>query len=111
MQLKAWLKKLLSFNPRTREGANFTCFITLNDTSVSIHAPVKVRTNLLKLQQDASSFNPRTREGANVAFLNIAPALLVSIHAPVKVRTFQTDGVPLRLTVSIHAPVKVRTSL
>ena len=61
----AWL---LSFNPRTREGANIIKPSTQWVITVSIHAPVKVRTAMLASTENGLlSFNPRTREGANLA--------------------------------------------
>ncbi len=41
-------------------------FAALSAISVSIHAPVKVRTNIKPLFIILACFNPRTREGANI---------------------------------------------
>ena len=58
----------ISFNPRTREGANDPPDKLGSQVIVSIHAPVKVRTKNTIADIVVSSFNPRTREGANSLF-------------------------------------------
>ena len=65
----------ISFNPRTREGANDTSAYPTVYLYVSIHAPVKVRT--------MSRYCPYVLE-------------MVSIHAPVKVRTVWRCSMSLR---------------
>ena len=60
----------IGFNPRTREGANVTIQFERHwVATVSIHAPVKVRTaGRINIAVGETGFNPRTREGANRCF-------------------------------------------
>ncbi len=54
----------LSFNPRSREGATTTRDPYIDDSGVSIRAPVKERpVKGAKLTRQIG-FNPRSREGA-----------------------------------------------
>ena len=53
-----------SFNPRTREGATYADKYEDGSYMVSIHAPVRVRLPPLFIQAYKKCFNPRTREGA-----------------------------------------------
>ena len=96
------------FNPRTREGCDFTVVFTSQSFVVSIHAPVKGATCQMQVNQrqhfvsihapvkgatrltiliitDLKRFNPRTREGCDDVVLSCNPEdNYVSIHAPVK---------------------------
>ena len=105
--INAITKVHIRFNSRTREGATnflsisflvlpfqFThpwgcdrfCIGQFPSTSVSIHAPVRVRPS-----------KPLTE-----------PSSDVSIHAPVRVRlNIKTESI-IQFSVSIHAPVRVR---
>ena len=70
-----------SFNPRTREGANYAGSGLIYPIDVSIHAPVKVRTARATRTTANASFNPRTREGANgVKLARIARFKFQSTH-------------------------------
>ena len=63
------------FNSRTREGA--TAFTThlFSSSSVSIHAPVKVRRRLLYIRELEQGFNSRTREGATFESIVISKSI------------------------------------
>ena len=53
------------FNPRTREGATLFPFVISEMTTVSIHAPVRVRLMAPSVSFcKRTCFNPRTRVGA-----------------------------------------------
>ena len=52
-----------SFNPRAREGRDFSSRNVRSDTSVSIHAPVKGATPTEYAAIARCCFNPRAREG------------------------------------------------
>ena len=107
---KTFLGEQSGFNPRTREGANLSSFKTNTSVSVSIHAPVKVRTKdgLKGVLERIVSIHAPVKVRTNI--LVATPSLsAVSIHAPVKVRTIVCSIAPDCFAVSIHAPVKVRT--
>ena len=121
-----------SFNPRTRKGATLSSLFHRCTSTVSIHAPVKVRHHLPELHpRIMEGFNPRTRKGATRVMAVPVGRKKVSIHAPVKVRPINPistcvlfsfnprtrKGATKRVifskqtkAVSIHAPVKVRRS-
>ena len=67
--------ELVSFNPRTREGATH---------QLIWHVPQR------------NSFNPRTREGATSGAGWIGPPAAVSIHAPVRVRRPEGYGLSIK---------------
>ena len=121
--------QIISFNPRTREGATVSLNLCPIDEEVSIHAPVRVRQPAPHHARFATGFNPRTREGATVLIRSYNPLQTVSIHAPVRVRlsgqvrkgdgrcfnprtregaTLRRELNRLKSLVSIHAPVRVR---
>ena len=104
--------------------------------SISIHAPVKGATRLLKpWARTTQDFNPRTREGCDFFILIfVETAADISIHAPVKGATRPFRNHPERTSnfnprtregcdtadtrkkgvidnISIHAPVKGATTL
>ena len=75
------------FNPRAREGATRRFSTYVNETRVSIHAPVRARQfNAFKLNRIFYRFNPRAREGATVEQYQGQLINIVSIHAPVRAR-------------------------
>ncbi len=67
--------ELVSFNPRTREGATH---------QLIWHVPQR------------NSFNPRTREGATYADKYEDGSYMVSIHAPVRVRRPEGYGLSIK---------------
>ena len=58
------VKKVPSFNPRTRESATSSVQVIAAIDGVSIHALVRVRPGLSHPTPGNRSFNPRTRESA-----------------------------------------------
>ena len=69
--------RLLSFNPRAREGATSRCKVSADfKSSVSIHAPVRARpVQAFVAVWSMPRFNPRAREGATSnADQNIMPS-------------------------------------
>ena len=86
LAIRQGIQTFLSFNPRTREGATFRAFLLRYITTVSIHAPVRVRRHSKNGVGIHAGFNPRTREGATQDDAYEQSSGQVSIHAPVRVR-------------------------
>ena len=76
----------MDFNPRSREGSDFSFNAFPRDCKISIHAPVKGATHLAVVMWSALwYFNPRSREGSDQqVFAQDSTWTNISIHAPVK---------------------------
>ena len=124
------------FNPRTREGCDFSgrpsagrgadisihapvkgatlSFVRVNlYTIISIHAPVKGATKCVicasALPVRFQSTHPwRVRQKANLYYFS---SPLISIHAPVKGATTHFSTAGKSRDISIHAPVKGATTI
>ncbi len=101
-------RRLLSFNPRTREGATAHCSRPTTACCVSIHAPARVRPFLTACSGPSSGFQSTHPRGCDAGqFVELLDGH-VSIHAPARVRHGKTFYVGGKKSVSIHAPARVR---
>ena len=80
------VRKIKSFNSRTRVGATAYSTVSPAGNVVSIHAPVWVRPCASSHCNHATGFNSRTRVGATSDCGSYRVFCEVSIHAPVWVR-------------------------
>ena len=100
-----------NFNPRPREGSDKSAPSSPSRQTISIHAPAKGATKVIKPKsRQTQNFNPRPREGSDF-FLELSQRIRnISIHAPAKGATAVRYSLMMYQIISIHAPAKGATS-
>ena len=122
-----------NFNPRSREGSDYICYMCINDVKISIHAPARGATSgSPPLRVFPVHFNPRSREGSDflkktkrvlATYFNprsregsdFLPALLCDPFCNFNPRSregsdgLRTSGRLLLREISIHAPARGAT--
>ena len=101
---------ILYFNPRSREGSDFTLqkkfLYTLTFQST---LPRRERPQELFHLVNLRNFNPRSREGSDNCKVGLSWWCNISIHAPAKGATDYACEQAKRSSISIHAPAKGAT--
>ena len=82
---KSFLWVYLYFNPRPREGGDYSRDMTLQGIVISIHAPARGATSRGGTDRRKDRhFNPRPREGGDLRLLRVSLNAEISIHAPAR---------------------------
>ena len=103
---RGMLEASRSFNPRSHGGSDFLTFISIQQGTVSIHAPTGGATTArANKSQHGTRFNPRSHGGSDLCrILRLSSSARVSIHAPTGGATAAGNLRAAVREVSIHAP-------
>ena len=114
---QSFVFRFFNFNPRSHERSDIFFMGVYPKMYISIHAPTRGATKLIKRNSDSSDnfnprshersdsysnhmlhqfqyFNPRSHERSDIFFMGVYPKMYISIHAPTRGATM-LSGVPL----------------